>query len=479
MSSADIEIQMGPALGIPGKFKAAYNVVEATTPGDPANFIVPVGTELQNVCMVKYMEPFNITSFFGFAIKEPYKTFIRKMHSDHDLKFFVQFFMGLDSKIIDDNNYKSYLRTNHSQFLTEIKQKFKEDIENTEIDDLYDKYDIDDKLFNCVAELAKMHELGIKSLSPKILKIRIVLGNFITINEKLMFTPVYYGIPFDPSSDMSEIKNQIIKLIRKNNESYVNKTITYFQISYLIEKCDDDIVKHYDNIADPEIKPQFLEDMGNAINVFIEQFADETGMINLDFKLANLCPNYSNGNISVNNLDSDPKYLFENASRDPNFNIHAKTFMKFSAFAIVNKYYQIIFPNWFVTQQEVDDMIVFFHDIKYSKYEYNPINMLYYYLVNNKNFLGFTKLLYHYNPLNTDRMLRLKQKFIVPPDVEHKSGLPSIPISGKTGGGSILPLIEFPNIKSSASFLPTIKKGGKKTKRRSSRKRKRRTRKTK
>jgi hypothetical protein len=322
-------------------------------------------------------------------------------------------------------------------------------------------------------------------LSPKILKIRIVLGNSTTINEKLIFTPVYYGIPFVPSSNTSNIKNQIIELINKNIKSYANKIVTHFQISYLIEKCDDDIVKYYDVIKDPNTKQKFLEDMGNAINIFVEQFVDETGMINLDFKLANLCPNYSNGNISVNNLDSDPMYFIGNASNDPNFNIHAKTFMKFSAFAIVDKYYQLIFPDWFVTQQEVDDMIDFFHDIKYLKYEYNPINMLYFYLKDNKKFLGFTKLLYHYDPSNKDKMLSLKQKFIVPPDVEHKSGLPSIPISGKTGGGSFLPLIEFPNVESdktvesSASSLPPIKKGGKKTKRRSSRKRKSRTRKTK
>jgi hypothetical protein len=154
--------------------------------------------------------------------------------------------------------------------------------------------------------------------------------------------------------------------------------------------------------------------------------------------------------------------------------------MKFSAFAIVYKVFpQMKFPDWFVTQKQVFDMIVFFHDIKYSKYEYNPINMLYYYLVDDRNFLSFTKLLCDYNPTNADKMLSLKQKFIVPPDVEHKSGH-----SSKAGGGSF-PLIGFPDIEptatniSSVPVLPPIKKGGKKTKRRSSRKRKRRTRKNK
>jgi hypothetical protein len=83
--------------------------------------------------------------------------------------------------------------------------------------------------------------------------------------------------------------------------------------------------------------------------------------------------------------------------------------------------------------------------------------MLYFYIVDKSDFLTFTKLLYHYNPLNIDSMLSLKQKFRVPPGVEHKSDL-----SSKAGGGS-------------SSF----KKGGKKTKRRNSRKRKRRTRRTK
>ena len=111
--------------------------------------------------------------------------------------------------------------------------------------------------------------------------------------------------------------------------------------------------------------------------------------------------------------------------------------------------------------------------IKYSKHEYNPINMLYFYIVDKSNILKFTKLLYHYNPLNIDSMLSLKQKFRVPPGVEHKSDL-----SSKAGGGSF-PYIEPTAPKSPSSIFISSKKGGKKTKRRNSRKRKRRTRRTK
>ncbi len=446
MSSADVEIQMGPVLGIPGKHKAAYTVDEATTPGDPANFIVPVGTDLRKVCMVEYKDLFLIEKFIE---AQDYTEFTEKMHYDIDFKFYMDFYRKLTKKK-EDNDYESYLKENHLEFLEYIETKNDNDLrrDNYYLDKLVGVYSKNEDFFNCIAELAKMHEFGIRSLSPKILKIRIVLG---TINEEEnKFTPEYYGIPFDPSSN---IKEQIIKLIRANIESYEDETITHFQISYLMEKCDEDIVQYYNNIADPEIKQKFLEDMGNAINDFVEKFVDQTSELNCDFKLANLCPNYSNGNISVNILDIDPRYSIRNLDNDPNFNKHAKTFMKFLVFVQSD----LFFTDWFVTQKEVDDMIVFFHDIKYSKYDYNPINMLYFYIVDKSDFLTFTKLLYHYNPLNIDSMLSLKQKFRVPPGVEHKSDL-----SSKAGGGS-------------SSF----KKGGKKTKRRNSRKRKRRTRRTK
>ena len=460
MSSADVEMQMGLPLGT-GTYKDAYTVVETTNPGNPANFKVPAGTDLQKICMVKYKTPFRIEDF-RVSNKEKHKPFIQKMISDKDFKFYMDFYLGLDRKNPDDKQYMDYLNSNHLPVLTKIEDANQTILNNKKFDDDFNVYADNKKLINCINELAKMHELGIASLSPKIHKIRIVLGKSTTINRNPNFTPMYYGIPFVPSSETSEINGKIQELINANEKSFEDNTITHFQILYLIEKCDDDIIKHYYGITDSSTRRQFLEDMGNAINEFVEKFVDETGELNGDFKLANLCPNYSNGNITVNNLDSDPQYFIANTDKDPNFNKHAKTFMKFCAFAMVDKHKpDVKFPDWFVTQQEVDDMIVFFHDIKYLKYEFNPINMLYFYLVSRHDFFNFTKLLYYYNPLIPDKMLSLKKKFIVPPDVEHKELLP-IPFIGTDGS------------------FPTIgNKGGKKTRRKRHHKKKRRTRKNK
>lgn len=166
--------------------------------------------------------------------------------------------------------------------------------------------------------------------------------------------------------------------------------------------------------------------------------------------------------------------------------------MKFLIFAYANKHYTINFTEWFVTQIEVDEMIDFFYSIDYLKFKYNPVNMLYFYLVDG-NFMEFTELMIHYPPTNPDAILMLKQKFIIPSFViTHASG---------GGGGGALPS-PIVDLKSNVLALPAdanslsspvnsyneikpniikfiTKKGGKRKKHRGSRKNKKRSRKNK
>ena len=134
-----------------------------------------------------------------------------------------------------------------------------------------------------------------------------------------------------------------------------------------------------------------------------------------------------------------------------------------------------------MTQIEVDEMIDFFYSIDYLKFKYNPVNMLYFYLVDG-NFMEFTELMIHYPPTNPDAILMLKQKFIIPSFViTHASG----------GGGGLPPIVD---LKSNVLALPAAsvnlpfspvpnngktKEGGKRKKHRGSRKNKKRSRKNK
>jgi hypothetical protein len=78
-------------------------------------------------------------------------------------------------------------------------------------------------------------------------------------------------------------------------------------------------------------------------------------------------------------LDVDPKYAIEKKG-NPDFSRHAKVFMKFLMFAHLRKRGAYFF-RWGVSDVEVREMIAFFYDIEYMIYEFNPINMMYHYLI--------------------------------------------------------------------------------------------------
>jgi hypothetical protein len=205
-------------------------------------------------------------------------------------------------------------------------------------------------------------------------------------------------------------------------------------MSYLIEKCGTTIKDQYKSALTKGEVNQFLTDMGNAINAFVEKFVNTKNKLHGDLKIENLCPDYSKTPIEVNLLDVDPNYSISNDG-NPEFSKHAKVFMKFLVFAHADKYYGILFPEWFVTQQEVDDMIVFFYQKKYLKFIFNPVNMLFYYLYNNAHFYNYSILLIYYPPEIPDRMSGLKSKFQIPLSIS-SAFKPSTPsVFNFSGGG--------------------------------------------
>jgi hypothetical protein len=189
-----------------------------------------------------------------------------------------------------------------------------------------------------VNELKIMHELV--DLVPRLYQIR--------IDNDAPFSPNEIDAKFAQIPDKKQIR-----------------------ISYLVEKCDINIEEFLRK------NPRKIGDVGQKINECVDTITE----LFCDFKYKNLCPKYNDANeiVSMRILDVDPKYVI--TSNAPGFIQNARVFMKFLLFTQVMKSRGLVFPNWFVTREEVDTMIRFFYSFEYMKYEQNPINMLYHYLI--------------------------------------------------------------------------------------------------
>lgn len=430
MMSTDVEVVPKDIIG-KGTFKRAFSVEKSTDPPNLNNYKIPSTSDPANFVIVVYKKKFDIAEYI--KTRDPdFVIFKNMIDSDPELKFYIMHVLSYDQKTPTFISYKNLL-TNGTlppeQDFTDIikkgevlKKMFKQ------FDDLCDTYIENEDLFDCVNELTELFDLGGggNKLSPQLFGISVI-----TLIKNI-------EIPFLLPSD---IYKEIDKLIA--SVSKLKRQPAFFRISYLIEKCGTTIVDQYKSQSATDRKP-FLTDMGHAINAFVEKFVNAKNKLHGDLKIENLCPDYSKTPIEVNLLDVDPNYSISNDG-NPEFSKHAKVFMKFLVFAHANTYYGILFPEWFVTQQEVDDMIVFFYQKKYLKFVFNPVNMLYYYLHDNTQFYNYSELLKYYSPQNSDRMSSLKLKFQIPQSVINVGISPSV--------------FKFPG-------------GGKKTKKRNSRKRK-------
>jgi len=259
-----------------------------------------------------------------------------------------------------------------------------------------------DEQFNIINELKKMIEFGKLGLAPIIYQIR--------INN---------GAPFSPD----EIDAQIAKL--PDGEPV--------QFSYMVEKCGGDH-RYINNILTfVDRYPLKDDDVARKICEFCDKFVDTTESVNCDFKYQNLCPmivetkdkrdHKSHEIVSIRMLDVDPNYAIEKKG-DPDFSRHGKVFMKFLMFAHLNKR-GARFYKWGVSDVEVREMIAFFYGMDYMIYEFNPINMMYFYLIEKspgKEKIGFDNLKTKY-PTDAEMIavfepyIRIAKPFDVPKTV--------------------------------------------------------------
>jgi hypothetical protein len=219
------------------------------------------------------------------------------------------------------------------------------------LETLIDWFENYNEQFDSINELKKMNELGKMGLAPILYQIR--------INN---------GAPFSPD----EIDAKIALL--PDNEPV--------QISYMVEKCGG--VNERNSTI-----PQFIhwypfkgDYVARKICEFCDEFVERTKGINCDFKYQNLCPMIVGDEIvSIRLLDVDPTYAIEN-KENPDFSRNGKVFMKFLMFAHLDKR-GAFFLKWGVSPDEVREMIAFFYGMDYMIYEFNPINMMYFYLIEN------------------------------------------------------------------------------------------------
>jgi hypothetical protein len=283
--------------------------------------------------------------------REQILKFKTKMINDPQLKYRIR-------KLIDNSITKNPDWEEKQNTIEVSVEEFPEKTEFPEIiylETLIDWFENYDEQFDIINELKKMNEFGKMGLAPILYQIR--------INN---------GAPFSPD----EIDAKIALL--PDNEPV--------KISYMVEKCGGNNL-YISNIHEFVYRyPQKVEDVARKICEFCDKFVDTTEGVNCDFKYQNLCPmivetqdKRSHEIVSIRLLDVDPKYAIEKKG-NPDFSRHAKVFMKFLMFAHLRKRGAYFF-RWGVSDVEVREMIAFFYDIEYMIYEFNPINMMYHYLI--------------------------------------------------------------------------------------------------
>ncbi len=211
------------------------------------------------------------------------------------------------------------------------------------------------------------------SFAPKLYQIRLDIviieqinnGSENILKEKI----ITHGTPFTPD----KMDEEFAKI---PNNSFV-------KVSYLIERCGESIKTYVNKF------PYTINAVGKKVSDFIDSYVDATNELNCDFKPENLCPKYEKSNIktvlneieSIQMLDVDTQFLISGEGKSPDFSKHAKVFMKFLFFSYFPKYTTIQFNDWHISKLEASDMIMYFLKREFMIYEYNPINMLYYYLI--------------------------------------------------------------------------------------------------
>ena len=335
MASSEIPIKKIAMIGH-GSYKNAFAIGENENPS-PHNFTIPVGSNVEDFCLVEYSKP--IAWRHESTFSEDFKQFVNALKTKPELNYNIS-------------------KTPYERMIHKLQINI----------DLYDEYDdISDQL-NCISELKKMRELSPR-FAPSIRQIR---TDILDRHGALL----QYGNPFSPEdmdSGFGRIQTQ-------------GTGIKFIRVSYLIERCGDNIIK-YVSTHGPAEKTKVETKMIEFVDSYVDTFCE----VNVDIKSPNFCTKIIDGEIeSIRLLDVDPTYCIKCGSDDPEeFKKHAKVFMKYAFIAhsvrwgeIINKTpTKVLFGNLGVTQDDVMEMIEYFCTRKYFMYERNPINMLYHYFI--------------------------------------------------------------------------------------------------
>jgi hypothetical protein len=337
-----------------GNIKKAYNVkiCDAETESDFTS-----DTEITQLCIVfmtkiKWMTP--SPDEYGTQFIQ-FKT---KVITDLQFKYDIR-------KLIDKHKTDNPDWENKEPKIPITDPYLKEFSEIKNLNQLIDWFEKHNEQFDYINELKKLNELGKLGLAPKLYQIR--------INNDPPFSPDKIDEKITVIPDKQEV-----------------------EISYLMEKCGMNIDKFIGRSSDRNdlircnhSQDELMSSLIKRICEFSDAYVERTKGVNCDLKYENLCPIIVDGEIiSIRLLDVDPKYLVED-KKNPDFVKHAKVFMKFFIFAyLFKKTGVLLLPYWFFKKKncvfndvEVREMIIFFYGKDYMIYEFNPINMMYNYLI--------------------------------------------------------------------------------------------------
>lgn len=215
-----------------------------------------------------------------------------------------------------------------------------------------------------IAELKKMYELSMekngRAYAPKLREIKIDDVTEDDPNDHVQ------GVPFPPEN--------------MNDEFEKIKSDTKVKISYLIKRCDDNVIEFISKY------PTKMNEVSAKIIEFINSYVETHEELNSDIKSENLCTTIVDGSVVlVGMLDADPKFSVYGNSEE--FKHNAKIFMKYEIIGhsvrigdnVNGNKETINFGNLGITQNDVDNMIRFFYKPEYMKEYFNPIAMLYHY----------------------------------------------------------------------------------------------------
>ena len=332
------------------KYKTYYELDELHKNAKPeSNFYLPQTSDMSKFCIVSFDHD---DILMNWILKNT-DSFFESNRETLDAKPEFKYYMNCEH---EDNSNKLHKKTQmdmvweYSKHVTKLNRLSnttnETNVHKNDENSFSYKYRKYAYQFDCIADLKELIELGRMNFASRLHQIRfdVVTDNRIPFTTKYIISR---GTPFSPDQLDSTVKS-------------FNPEGRSVKVSYLIEKYGQDMKSHIQQCNNEDSK---IRQLGERYNAFVDAFV-ETGRIYVSFDFENLCVKYKNdAHESVGFLDIDCRYLIKNAS--PDFKKHGKVYMNFLFFAMGG----IMFPTWYVTKQEVIDMIQFFYKFEFMIYE--------------------------------------------------------------------------------------------------------------